>query len=220
MDWKVIDAAIQNKSLLRHDFYQAWSQGDLTLDDLKFYACQYYSLENTIPCLISRTHSLLWDKPEVRKPLLENLVDEELGEPNHRGLWLNFGEGLGLTRADMMQAPLHPLTRACIDSLLQLVATDPVEGLSALYAYESQLPEISKAKIAGLKQHYGIEEPETLRFFEVHKELDVWHAEQEKTMLESLGATESKVLASAEASCDALWGFLDGVDQSTRQMRV
>lgn len=219
MDWNVIDAAIQSKSLLKHNFYHAWSQGALTLDDLRYYAGQYYSLESFFPRLISRIHSML-AKPEDREPLLENLNDEEGGERNHRKLWLDFAEGIGLTREQAMQAQLHPLTNECISSLMQLASNpNPVVGLAALYAYESQLPEISKSKIDGLKRFYNIADPAALRFFEVHQEMDVWHSEQEKNLIENLGGDQEEVLAAVKTSCDALWTFLDGVDQSTRLKR-
>lgn len=219
MDWNIIDSAIQSKSLLKHNFYQAWSQGALTLDDLRYYAGQYYGLESFFPRLISRIHSML-AKPEDRAPLLKNLNDEEGGEHNHRQLWLDFAEGLGLTRAQAMDAQLNPLTQACISSLMQLAShANPAVGLAALYAYESQLPEISKSKIDGLKRFYGIEDEKTLRFFEVHREMDAWHSQQEKDLIEALGADQNEVVAAVKASCDALWTFLDGVDEATRLKR-
>ncbi|PIP84260.1 MAG: dehydrogenase, partial [Elusimicrobia bacterium CG22_combo_CG10-13_8_21_14_all_63_91] len=76
MDWKKIDAAVAEKDLLSHPFYQAWSAGELTAEDLKFYAKQYYHLERNFPRLLSRVHSNC-ELPETRLALLENLIDEE-----------------------------------------------------------------------------------------------------------------------------------------------
>jgi len=219
MDWNTIDSCIQKKSLLGHPFYQAWSTGQLTKEDLQFYAGQYYALETTFPRLLSRVHSNC-DNPAVRQGILENLIDEERGEQNHRELWLQFAEGLGLSREATMHAELHPETKKCIDTLMELAADpNPVVGLAALYAYEAQLPAVSKSKIDGLKRFYGIDDPRAIQFFEVHKEVDAWHSEQEKVMLAELGATMDVAQPAAEKACAALLGFLDGVDAETRIKR-
>ncbi len=220
MDWNLIDHLIQEKSLLRHHFYIAWSEGKLTLDDLRFYAGEYYALETTFPRLLSRIHSAC-DDPEIRQGILENLMDEEHGQNNHRELWLRFAEGLGLDREQVMNAPRHPATMQCIEQLKILAANpNPAIGLAALYAYESQLPAISRSKIAGLKDFYGINDPRAIEFFTVHEKTDVWHSEQEKSMLEALGATTEEVKSAVTAACDALRGFLDGVDDETRVKRL
>jgi len=215
MNWSAIDALIQNKSMLQHPFYQAWSQGKLTIDDLKYYAGQYYALESHFPRLLSRIHASC-DNPVVRQNILENLIEEERGPQNHRELWLSFGEGLGLTREEIIHAPRNAHTQACVNDLMELAASDnPATGLAALYAYESQLPEISKSKIDGLRRFYGIENKQALRFFEVHKEVDIWHAQQEKESIEQLGATFDEVQPAVEKACSALLSFLDGVGPTT-----
>src|SRR5262245_4470441 len=57
MDWKAIDQLIEEKSILKHKFYTAWSQGELVLDDLRFYAGQYYALETTFPRLLGHVYA-------------------------------------------------------------------------------------------------------------------------------------------------------------------
>lgn len=39
------------------------------------------------------------------------------------------------------------------------------EGIAALYAYESQIPPICISKIKGLKEHYGMKNPEDWKYF-------------------------------------------------------
>ncbi len=222
MQWNLVDACIENNSLLNSKFYQAWSHGELTLDDLRVYAKQYYALETTFPRLLSRIHSAC-DDARIRRAILNNLNDEEGSEEgavSHPELWLQFAEGLGLTREEVQQAPLYPTTQQCIDTLFELAADpNPAVGLSALYAYESQLPAVSQSKIDGLKRFYGIQDERALQFFEVHKTADVWHSEEERAMIEVLNLPVHEVSAAAKKSCDALLTFLDGVDQVTRQTR-
>lgn len=212
INWETIDACVQEKSLLTHEYYVAWSHGELTLDDLRFYAKQYYVLETTFPRLLSRVHASCAD-PAIRQAILGNLNDEELGEENHRELWLRFAEGLGLTRDEVINAECHPMTQQCIDELMQLAADpNPAVGLSALYAYESQLPEISKSKIEGLKRFYDIDNARAVQFFEVHKTADIWHSEQEKTAINSMNVSMDTVRSAVEKACAALWTFMDGVN--------
>ena len=218
MDWKAIDAAIDELSLLKHPFYQAWSAGRLTQDDLKTYAKEYYHLEKNFPRLVSRVHSNTLD-PEARLALVENLADEETGPENHRELWLRFAEGLGLSRAEVVASEPSAKTRAAFDSLFALCSSDPVSGLAALNAYEAQLPKVSDSKIAGLKAFYGFDQPRALGFFEVHRTADVWHSENERRAIDAAGGDRARVEAATRAACAALLSFLDGVDADTRQKR-
>src|SRR6478735_3498171 len=45
---KKIDLEIQNRSLLKHTFYQKWYNGELTLDHLQLYSKYYSQLVNAI----------------------------------------------------------------------------------------------------------------------------------------------------------------------------
>jgi len=219
MDWKKIDAAIAEKDILTHPFYQAWSAGQLTTEDLKYYAKQYYHLERNFPRLLSRVHSNC-ELPETRLALLKNLMDEEHGDENHRELWLRFCDGLGLSRDEVLSSTADASTKQALESLMAACSGTPAEGLAALYAYESQLPRVSETKITGLKQFYGIDDAKTLSFFETHKEVDAWHADVEKAEIERLGADVGTVEAGARTGAEALWHFLDGVDAETRGKRA
>lgn len=219
MNWNRIEQIIEKKSLLNSSFYQDWSKGNLNLDDLRFYAKQYYALETTFPRLLSRVHSSC-EQPHIRQILLENLNDEEQGTENHRELWLRFAEGLGLNREEVKNAEVSPTTQACINKLMGLASNpNPAVGVASLLAYEKQLPEVSESKIKGLKEFYGIDDAKTLQFFEVHKTVDAWHSEQEQKILEELNPDMDLVADAVDQTCDALLMFLDGVHKSTRLMR-
>jgi pyrroloquinoline-quinone synthase len=88
------------------------------------------------------------------------------------------------------------------------------EGLAALYAYESQIPEVSKTKREGLREFYGIEEGDATRFFSVHEHADVWHRQVERDALGRVADTpeaRERALEAARRCCDALRRALDGV---------
>jgi pyrroloquinoline-quinone synthase len=87
------------------------------------------------------------------------------------------------------------------------------EALAALYAYESQIPEICESKIDGLKRHYGVTDPEHYHYFTIHVEADREHSAGERKMLNAYLTEENfnSVKASLNRVLDALWEILSGV---------
>lgn len=208
-----IDRAIADKHLLKHPFYLAWTRGELSREALADYAAQYYHHVAAFPTYLSAVHSNCGDLA-TRKELLQNLSDEEAGSPNHPELWLQFARGLGVDEAAAQGAEQQAETRNLI-AAFRSVCRDrsTAEGVAALYAYESQIPEICESKIDGLKKHYGMTDEEQYRYFSVHIEADREHSAAERAMLarhvtpanfENVGASVQRVL-------DALWDMLSGV---------
>jgi pyrroloquinoline-quinone synthase len=206
---------IEARSLLAHPFYQAWQAGELTVDDLRVYASQYYFFEASFPCFLSAIHSRCPDR-QVRQSILDNLWDEEHGELNHRAMWLDFAAGLGLDREQVEFSPVHPKTQELLDVYFQACTEGTFqEGLAAVYAYEAQVPQVALEKIRGLKEFYGMEDPTALKFFEVHGVLDEDHSQKEADGIASQTSEEDEaaVVTALQAALDAWWGFLDGVNQ-------
>lgn len=205
---------IARRHLLKHPFYQAWTEGKLTREILQGYAAQYYAQVEAFPRWVSSVHSRC-PRIDARKVLLQNLVDEELHGTDHPELWLQFAEGLGCKREVVEHEKRLPETQATVDQLFQLTSGDWTQGLCALFAYEVQVPEVSASKIEGLKRHYGISDERTLRFFTAHMSYDVVHARQVAELID-LHAEESSAERATEKAADALWGFLDGVAREAR----
>lgn len=209
-----LDALIEERSLLKHPFYQAWQKGELTRDHLQAYASQYYHHVLAFPQYVSAAHAICPDQGE-RQELLENLIEEERGDENHPELWLRFGEGVGATREGIEAAAPLPQTDRLVSLFRDACGQRSfAEACAALYVYESQVPEVAKTKIAGLKQFYGIADVRTLQFFEVHIGADEIHAQVGANMVRNHvtdDASRDAVLRTARACADALWGFLDGV---------
>ncbi len=209
-----IDGLIEERSLLKHPFYQKWQAGELTLDALRGYACQYYHHVLQFPTYVSGTHANC-DDLEDRQELLENLVEEEQGPNNHPELWLHFGEALGLSRDEMIESTPLPETTNLITTYRRLTKDSPfIGGIAALYAYESQVPEVAGTKMAGLKQFYGIDSPDGLRFFVVHHSLDVEHSKVTRNLVAKYGDSpqaEQEALSAVDEATAALNTFLDGV---------
>ena len=209
-----VDRLIEEHSLLRHPFYQAWQRGELTLDDLRCYAEQYYHHVLAFPQYVSAAHASCPDQRD-RQELLENLIEEDRGDENHPELWLRFGEALGLPREAIVQSEPLPETLRLVETYREVTKRGSfAQAATALYCYESQVPEIARQKIAGLRQFYGIDDPRALQFFTVHIDADEWHAEVGRGFVERYGSApeeQGAVREAAERCLRALWGFLDGV---------
>lgn len=204
-----LDSVISEWHLLKHRFYQAWSAGELSREVLQSYAKQYYNQVQSFPRFISRVHTNCPDI-DARKILLKNLVDEEIHGTDHPALWMQFAEGMGADKESVLNEVMVPETRAMIETFYNLAERDWRDGLCALYAYESQVPEVSASKIAGLKEFYGISDAKTLEFFVAHQAYDVEHASEVAALIDRYCEPEKAAKATAEAA-RALWGFLDGM---------
>jgi len=209
-----LDRLIEERSLLTHPFYQAWQRGELTLDALRGYACQYYHHVLAFPQYVSAAHASCPDQRD-RQAVLENLIEEDRGEENHPELWLRFGEALELERAEIENSKPLSETARLVDTYRDLTRNGSfVEAATALYCYESQVPDVARTKIDGLRRFYGIDDERGLQFFTVHIGADEWHAEVGRDFVARYASTpeaREAALAAGRRSLDALWGFLDGV---------
>ena len=208
-----IDDDIAGKHLLKHPFYLAWTRGELSREALTDYARQYYHHVAAFPTYLSAVHAKCEDQT-TRKELLNNMIDEEAGSPNHPGLWLQFAEGLGVSDVEARNTTKEPETKNLIDTFRSICGDgSTAEGFAALYAYESQIPAICESKIDGLRTHYGFTNPKHYEYFTVHIEADREHSAAERKMLAAYVEKQNfeSVKASVNRVLDALWEMLSGV---------
>jgi pyrroloquinoline-quinone synthase len=215
----LLEERIQPFDLLCHPYYKAWSAGQLTGDDLRAYAVDYYPHVEAFPGYLAQLGVRL-EEGELRHAVLANMNDEKggeaFGEPDrsHAELWLDFVEGMGGSRV-RKRPPVGEVRK--LISWFQNVAGEgtPEEALAAFYAYESQVPRVAEEKNRGLRDLYGADE-RTRGYFTLHATADVFHARVWRTQLEKRvkanPQTAEKALAAAETSAKALWAVLDGFE--------
>jgi pyrroloquinoline-quinone synthase len=206
-----LDRAIAEKNLLKHPFYQDWQAGKLSRESLQLYAAQYYRHVAAFP---QHLRALAVRADESLKPVvLENLAEEENPARPHPHLWRDFAATLGVTEDVVTSSPSLPGTEHVVQKFGEICANRSVaEAVAALYAYESQVPEIATTKIAGLRRFYGITEPKGLAYFEVHEEADKEHRAAWREWLNAnASGNEEQILGSANDALDALWGVLSAV---------
>jgi pyrroloquinoline-quinone synthase len=210
-----LEERIAAYDLLCHPYYKAWTAGQLTREDLREYAGDYYHHVAAFPTYLSALHARLQDG-EVRRAVLRNLCGEEIEGRAHSELWLDFAEGMGADRDEVRER--EPLTevRGLITEFRRIAReASTAEALAGFYAYESQVPRVAKQKADGLAQRYGAD-AKTCGYFTLHQFADVEHSEVWRELL-SAEVTANPELAeaalnAAECAAKALWHALDGME--------
>lgn len=224
--WTALEARTAPYNLLKHPFYQAWSQGELTRDDLRAYAAEYWHHVSAFPTYLSALHSRLPDS-ELRREVLRNLAEEEgTDSPTarpHSDLWMDFATGMGATPAEVRNHTVQPEMTALLATFrTAMQEPKPAAALAALYAYESKVPQIAVTKAEGLTNHYSANAA-TAKYFTLHQSADVAHAAVWRDLINKELATDDTAaeaaLASAERAAKALWTALDGVERERQARR-
>lgn len=215
-----IDKRIEEKSILKHPFYQDWRMGKLTKAMLREYAKQYYKHVAAFPQYLSAVHSKV-DNFNDRRLILQNLMDEENGKKNHIQLWINFGKALGLTKEELKNEAAIGTTNSFVNYFKTITRKGSIaEGIAALYTYESQIPKVSEEKINGLVNLYGINSGQGLEYFKVHMQADILHSEAESILIEKYAKDkeiQQNVLQAADAALEAYWSMLTGIQSLCKQ---
>ena len=179
-------------NVLRHPFYRRWSCGEVTRDDLAYYAGQYRHLVVALAETARRASGS------------EQHAAEEAA---HVDLWDDFAAAVGAG-----EHPPRPETAACVAAW---TPDDRDEGLAVLHAVESAQPAISRSKLDGLVTLYGFGEGPATAYFALHATLDNDHAALSRAALEDClpGADEDRLLGAAEAALRGNGEMLDGVER-------
>ena len=188
-----LDDARERWNLLEHPFYKRWSCGELSGDDLAYYAGQY-------------RHAVVALAETAAKADAEHAREEE----QHVSLWDDFAGAMGSTPSEPSAE-----TEQCVSAWL--APEDPIGSLAVLYAIEAGQPEVSQTKLDGLAEHYGVGEDEPgAAYFALHARLDHEHAASSRELLEAHAGDEDRLVALAEDALRGNWVLLEGVEARTR----
>lgn len=195
---KRIDEEIEKYSLLKHPFYQMWSEGRLTIGDLQGYANEYFHLVKAVPDMVSNIALHINDKE-----IIENLKEER----EHIELWRRFAKGIGVDMKKFENYDVSDKVRDAVNIMLELSKSK--YGIASMYAYEAQLPEISKRKLDGLIRLYCITDNDATEYQRVHAIVDIKHAATWRRLME--GSKDNRLIDTAIESLKAQNMILDGV---------
>lgn len=202
-----IDYEIEKHSLLKHVFYQMWSEGKLTINHLQGYSKEYFQLVKVVPKFVENIFNVIAD-PSLKRAVGQNLKEES----EHIEPWIMFSTAMGVQRNDLASYKGENETNMAVSTLSQLTERSLEEAVAAMYAYEKELPKISKSKIDGLKKFYGVQSNEATKYLEIHEEVDLRHSEVWKNILKTIPEDKQEcALNAAISSLEAQNKLLDSV---------
>jgi pyrroloquinoline-quinone synthase len=202
-----IDQEVDKRSLLRHPFYKMWSNGELSIDHLQGYSLEYFQLVKMVPELVN---NILVKMGESK---LRSIVeDSKKEEESHVKPWIRFASSLGVKRKDLLNHVCDENTKEAVSSLVDLTRNSLDEAICAMYAYEMDLPNISRSKIEGLNKFYNLSSSDSRNYFEIHQEADIRHAAIWRNMIRKIPDHKyESCINSAIKSLDAQNLLLDAV---------
>lgn len=205
-----IDLEIENRSLLKHSFYKMWSEGKLTIDHLQGYSKEYFQLVKVVPKFVERIAEATGNSDDDDDIITNNAREEA----EHVELWARFATALGVSRSDLITYGGSEKTNEAVAKLMGLADLPFEEAVAAMYAYEMELPKISRSKIDGLKKFYGMDSEDATKYFEIHEEADVRHAQVWREILQRIPSERhDAVINAAIKSLQAQNNLLDSVHE-------
>lgn len=201
-----IDSEIERHSLLKHSFYRMWSEGRLTVDHLQGYSKEYFQLVKAVPKFVEGIAS--------KEANSQDIADNAKEEAEHVEPWVRFASALGVSRNDLVNYAGADKTNAAVAKMMGLASASFEEAVAAMYAYEMELPKISRSKIDGLKKFYGMDSEDATKYFEIHEEADIRHAQVWREILQKIPADRQQAaFAAAVESLKAQNMLLDSVQE-------
>ncbi len=197
-----IDEMIEERSLLKHSFYQMWSDGKLSQESLAGYSKEYFQLVKAVPKFMT---PIIEQAPES---IVKELVNNQQEESEHIQPWIKFAGSLGISQQELEQYPGLVKTQQAVLQLNSLMC-DYASGSCAMYAFEKEIPKISQTKLDGLAEFYGITTDDATKYFKLHTEADIRHTAAWRNILESVSTDQEKLVQVADKSISAQNLLLD-----------
>ncbi len=199
---KKIDEMIEERSLLKHPFYQMWSDGKLTQESLAGYSKEYFQLVKAVPSFMN---PIIEKSPDT---VISELVENQQEESDHIKPWITFAGELGISEDELISYSGTTKTQKAVSDLNQLMDTFD-GGACAMYAFEKEIPKISQTKLDGLAEFYGKTSNEATEYFKLHTEADIRHAASWRNILEKSSVDSSNLIEIADRSISAQNLLLD-----------
>lgn len=199
---KKIDEMIEERSLLKHPFYQTWSDGKLTKESLAGYSKEYFQLVKAVPSFMT---PIIEKAPDS---VVSELIANQQEESDHIQPWISFAGELGVSEDELVSYTGLTKTNKAVSDLNELMNTYE-GGACAMYAFEKEIPKISQTKLDGLAEFYGMTSDEATEYFKLHTEADIRHAASWRNILEKPSTDSNNLLEIAEKSLSAQNLLLD-----------
>ncbi|MGA7923480.1 MAG: iron-containing redox enzyme family protein [Thermoplasmata archaeon] len=170
-----------NHPFRTHPFFQRLEGGEVPKPVVIDWVKQFFPWLSCVPLAMALRFSNCSWEPEYdhfRTMILDQLV-EEAGDPKgkapgHPELWLRFCEGLGVPRAEVVNATLLPSTMVAIDDFLYINREVPFY-ISAAGSSEPPNVELCSRLLPAFRRHYQVRE-DHLEYYRLHVTADEDHS--------------------------------------------
>jgi pyrroloquinoline-quinone synthase len=194
------------RDLLQHSFYRRWVTGDLSLDELRYYASQYAYVVAALPLWLRRVAA---GSPSDAAKLERHAAEED----GHVALWDKFSAALGVDTQDLAATPPNAATAELLRRGDELSARPT--GAAVAWALEAQAPAVSEEKLRGLEAYYRIDARTGGDYFDLHRILDLDHAQELDKVVATLAPDQqAEAQLTADAIIDGLWDLLTSVERA------
>ena len=200
---------LKSVALLKHRFYQLWPEGKLTLDHLAGYSKGIFSIGKS-SSIVGRKHLKSYRSSKLENRKFDHTILQD--ESEHIEPWIKFSSSLQVDKTELMDYVGEDLTKQSVGHMIKLSESSFEEAVAVLYAFEKQLPKISETKLDGLAKFYGITDEESNEYFNIHKEIDIYHSKiWENIIKESSDDKKEKILNAVVLSLEDQNRLLDSV---------
>ncbi len=206
----------------RHPLWLSIAAGALPRPRLQAFAKQFFLQVREFPRAVSGLHTYCPFADE-RIKLAESLYEEETGRISgcnisHPELFIRFGEGLGLGRADLLDAQPFTGTAALIAWFESATREHSfLEGAAAInLAAEGQVPGAFAPLARALERHYGLSRDQ-VAFWDIHEEADREHSDIGDHIVmrhATTGELQDKIRGALTRSLDTWWQFFDDIERN------
>ena len=191
-----VEDAIKRHSYEDEPLWQALMTGNVNEAQIKEFTIQFgvFALHN------HNFHGPLYvscPDPKWRAMLAEVVYEEGTGNlysngRPHNELWMLWGEAIGLTRDEMWNGELSPVTTAFKGYLTEICRRSFLEGVSALMmAGEAQAPGNFDRVAKALKKRFDLSD-EAVAFWTVHDVADEDHSGTGRELMEQFAQTQEQ----------------------------
>ena len=182
------------------------------MEDLRGYSKEYFQLVKSVPTLVENVLGQVIPDLERKYPATTIMKHNLLEEKEHVAPWVSFAESIGVAQDELYEYECSTMTLDAIAAMKELTRGSLSAGISTLYTYEKQLPEISTRKIEGLVKFYGVRNDIALNYFRIHEKVDIEHSELWRSLLDLMPDSQHEtILEAASKSLICQNMVLDGV---------
>ena len=199
-----------------HPFHQKMHAGALSREQIRAWVANRYYYQTRIPIkdaiLLSKSEDPAWRRQWIRR-----IKDHDGEREGDGGLsqWLRLGEGVGLTREEMVAfSRVLPGARFACDAYVTLVRERPLVEAVASSLTEFFSPDIMAKRVVAWETHYRWVDPVVLDYFRVRVSRARVDSQEALTFVLDNATTrdvQARCVNALVTKCQILWALLDSI---------